>query len=100
MSSFFGEVFLGMTLQIALSFLLTTSGRAGRCNLCVFKEKTKRIFAVIPHAKQFNNASFFLLNCYNILHGGELVVRNKLLLIYLDLGFHIWRFVSVTYKFY
>jgi hypothetical protein len=33
-----------VTLQIASSFLLATSGRAVRCNLYVFKEKTQRIF--------------------------------------------------------
>jgi hypothetical protein len=31
---------MGVTLQIASSFLLATSGRAVRCNLYVFKEKT------------------------------------------------------------
>jgi hypothetical protein len=33
--------FLGVTLQIASSFLLATAGRAVRCNLCIFKEKYK-----------------------------------------------------------
>jgi hypothetical protein len=32
--------FYGVTLQIASSFLLATAGRAVRCNLYVFKEKT------------------------------------------------------------
>jgi len=31
---------MGVTLQITSSFLLATSGRAVRCNLYVFKEKT------------------------------------------------------------
>jgi hypothetical protein len=50
-TSFIGYLFLGVTLQIASSFLLATSGRAVRYNLYVFKEKTQRIFAAIPHAK-------------------------------------------------
>jgi hypothetical protein len=39
-TSFIEWVFLWVTLQIASSFLLATAGRAVRCNLYVFKEKT------------------------------------------------------------
>jgi hypothetical protein len=53
--------FYGVTLQIASSFLLANAGRAVRCNLYVFKEKTQRIFAAIPHATHSIDAPFVFL---------------------------------------
>jgi hypothetical protein len=82
---------MGVTLQIASSFLLATSGRAVRCNLYVFKEKTQRIFAAIPHATHCNDTLFILLNCKKILIYLKNAKRNKPALIYPCLGVYTKR---------
>jgi hypothetical protein len=77
---------LGVTLQIASSFLLATAGRAVHCNLYVFKEKTQRIFAAIPHAKHSVDSKSFCLFVRKFNYIWKAQKRNEPLLIYPDLG--------------